>query len=369
MSTKRAHHTELIIYYFHKNKYFKSTKMSCDYANGLSEYSNKGVLGIAEVFDDEKTVDEKCATLAQMILAAKHVVVHTGAGISTSSGIPDFRGPKGVWTLEKEGKAPQVNVSFSEAIPTKCHMALKALLDSGHIKYIISQNIDGLHLRSGVSRKHLAELHGNMFIENCDKCRRQYVRATPAPTVGQKRTGGLCKGGKGTRACRGGYLIDNILDWEHDLPDKDLDMALSHSCLADLNITLGTTLQINPAGTLPLKSKKFGGKVVICNLQPTKYDKKADLVISTYVDTVMEKVLKRLGVELPEYSGENDPTKRLPCDTEWTIAPKLVKEIDDQHKQMLKEIKKRKSDEPANVSKAKIKIDHVPKKEEKEDSE
>lgn len=83
-----------------------------------------------------------------------------------------FSGPKGVWTLEKEGKAPQVNVSFSEAIPTKCHMALKALLDSGHIKYIISQNIDGLHLRSGVSRKYLAELHGNMFIENCDKCRR-----------------------------------------------------------------------------------------------------------------------------------------------------------------------------------------------------
>lgn len=58
---------------------------------------------------------------------------------------------------------------------------------------------------------------------------RQYVRSSPAPTVGQKRTGGICKGGKGARACRGGYLVDNILDWEHDLPDKDLDMALSHS--------------------------------------------------------------------------------------------------------------------------------------------
>lgn len=274
--------------------------MSCDYANGLSSYDNKGVLGVPEVsslhhlrsyfcnfrsiysliclfrviilkyskkvFDDEKTVDEKCAQLAQMILASKHVVVHTGAGISTSAGIPDFRcvglvrfgtffyshvllsnlfpehsmlinklcflyysGPKGVWTLEKEGKAPQVNVSFSEAIPTKCHMALKALVQSGHIKYIISQNIDGLHLRSGVKRKHLAELHGNMFVENCDKCRRQYVRATPTPTVGQKRTGGICKGGKGARACRGGYLLDNILDWEHDLPDKDLDMAINHA--------------------------------------------------------------------------------------------------------------------------------------------
>lgn len=57
----------------------------------------------------------------------------------------------------------------------------------------------------------------------------QFVRNTPTPTVGQKRTGGVCKGGSGTRACRGGYLIDNILDWEHDLPDKDLDMALTHA--------------------------------------------------------------------------------------------------------------------------------------------
>lgn len=77
-----------------------------------------------------------------------------------------------MWTLEKEGKKPQFNVSFLEAKPTKCHMALKALINSGHIKYIVSQNIDGLHLRSGIQRKYLAELHGNMFIENCVKCRR-----------------------------------------------------------------------------------------------------------------------------------------------------------------------------------------------------
>lgn len=151
------------------------------------------------------------------------------SGISTSIGIPDFRGPNGVWTLEKKGEKPQINISFEDAIPSKCHMALKALLASGHIKYIVSQNIDGLHLRSGVQRMHLAELHGNMFVENCNKCRRQYVRSTPAPTVGQKPTGGICKGGKSARACRGGQLLDNILDWEHDLPERDLEMAISHS--------------------------------------------------------------------------------------------------------------------------------------------
>lgn len=137
--------------------------------------------------------------------------------------------------------------------------------------------------------------------------------------------------------------------------------------MADLNITLGTTLQINPSGALPSKNKKFGGKLVICNLQPTKYDKKADLVISTYVDTIMEKVLKRMGVELPEYSEVDDPTKQTVCNLEWTIPVKLVKEIDDQHKQMLKEIKKRKSaDLLVPLPKKEPKLDHIPKKEEAE---
>lgn len=118
-----------------------------------------------------------------------------------------------------------------------------------------------------------------------------------------------------------------------------------------------------------MKGQKFGGKVVICNLQPTKYDKKADLVISTYVDTILVKVMKRLGVELPEYSEENDPTKQIPCDLEWTIPPRLVKEIDEQHKSMLKEFKKRKSDGPSDIQKSKKKLDHVPKIEEKQENE
>ena len=150
-------------------------------------------------------------------------------------------------------------------------MTLKALVDAGRVQYIISQNIDGLHLKSGIERKNLSELHGNMFIEHCNKCKKQFVRNSPAPTVGQKPTGGMCKGGKSFRPCRGGILLDNILDWEHDLPNDDLDLAFMHSTLADLNICLGTTLQIVPSGNLPLKNKRYGGSLVICNLQPTKH--------------------------------------------------------------------------------------------------
>lgn len=123
--------------------------------------------------------------------------------------------------------------------------------------------------------------------------------------------------------------------------------------MADLNITLGTTLQINPSGTLPLKNKKHGGQLVICNLQPTKYDKKADLVISTYVDTIMEKVLKRLGVEMPDYTPHDDPTKAKFCELEWTISAELMKDIDKLYSEFIKATKKRKADEANAVDKKK----------------
>ena len=198
-------------------------------------------------------------------------MVHTGAGISTSAGIPDFRGPKGVWTLESKGEKPKLDVSFAEAVPTKTHMALKALVDAGHVQYIVSQNIDGLHMRSGIQRTQLSELHGNIYVEQCNKCKRQFVRARPAPTVGQKPIGDPCSADRDYRPCRGGVLLDTILDWQQNLPDSDLDMAIMHSTMADLNICLGSTLQIVPSGNLPLKNKKYGGKMAICNLQPTKH--------------------------------------------------------------------------------------------------
>ncbi|XP_017005166.2 NAD-dependent protein deacetylase Sirt6 [Drosophila takahashii] len=314
--------------------------MSCNYADGLSAYHDKGILGAPESFDSEEVVSEKCQELADLIKKSGHVVLHTGAGISTSAGIPDFRGPKGVWTLEEKGEKPDFNVSFDEARPTKTHMAIISLIECGYVQYVVSQNIDGLHLKSGLDRKYLSELHGNIYIEQCKKCRRQFVSSSAVETVGQKSLDRPCKSSldsKG-RSCRSGILYDNVLDWEHDLPENDLEMGVMHSTVADLNIALGTTLQIVPSGDLPLKNLKRGGKFVICNLQPTKHDKKANLIISSYVDVVLSKVCKLLGVEIPEYSESSDPTKQ-PKPIEWTIPTNNVNTFHKQYRKYVKDTK------------------------------
>ncbi|XP_071449681.1 NAD-dependent protein deacetylase Sirt6 [Hetaerina americana] len=303
--------------------------MSCNYADGLSPYEYKGKLGLSEKFDSEEDVQKKIMQVAEWLNNSKHVVVHTGAGISTSAGIPDFRGPNGVWTLEEKGLKPDINTSFDDAVPTYTHMALVSLVQHGKVQYIVSQNIDGLHLKSGLPRSFISELHGNMFIDECDRCDRQYVRSNATKSVGQKNHGVSCpmafSGNK--RPCRG-HLCDTILDWEAHLPDKDLKLAEYHSGIADLSIALGTTLQIVPSGNLPTHAKKHDGRLVICNLQPTKQDKKADLMIHTYVDNFMMQLMKLLNITPASYNVEKDPTRIRGSSNkliEWTIQDKWVK--------------------------------------------
>ncbi|XP_078411759.1 NAD-dependent protein deacylase sirtuin-6 isoform X2 [Cetorhinus maximus] len=251
--------------------------MSVNYAAGLSEYEHKGKCGLPEIFDPPEELERKVLELADLVRNASYVVVHTGAGISTSSGIPDFRGPRGVWTMEEQGLEPKFDTTFEEARPSKTHMALVALQRVGLVKYVVSQNVDGLHVRSGFPRDKLSELHGNMFVEECTKCGKQYVRDTVVGTMGLKMTGQLCdvKKARGLRACR----------------------------KSDLAITLGSSLQIKPSSNLPFNTKKRGGKLVIVNLQATKLDRHSDLRIFGYVDEVVAKLMKHLGIEIPKWEG------------------------------------------------------------------
>ncbi|KAM4707432.1 NAD-dependent protein deacylase sirtuin-6 isoform 2-T2 [Discoglossus pictus] len=214
------------------------------------------------------------------------------------------RGPTGVWTMEEKGLDPKFDTTFESAHPSPTHMALLQLQRVGILKFLISQNVDGLHVRSGFPREHLAELHGNMFVEECSKCGKQYVRDYVVGTMGLKPTGRLCNVPKvrGLRACRG-KLKDTILDWEDSLPDRDLNLADEACRKADLSITLGTSLQIKPSGNLPLLTKRKGGKLVIVNLQPTKHDRQADLLIHGYVDDVMKQLMLSLDLKIPLWTG------------------------------------------------------------------
>ncbi|XP_069353504.1 NAD-dependent protein deacylase sirtuin-6 isoform X2 [Eulemur rufifrons] len=260
--------------------------MSVNYAAGLSPYADKGKCGLPEIFDPPEELARKVQELARLVWESSNVVFHTGAGISTASGIPDFRGPHGVWTMEERGLAPKFDTTFESARPTQTHMALVQLERVGLLRFLVSQNVDGLHVRSGFPRDKLAELHGNMFVEECVKCKRQYVRDTVVGSMGLKATGRLCSVAKarGLRACRN----------------------------ADLSITLGTSLQIRPSGNLPLATKRRGGRLVIVNLQPTKHDRHADLRIHGYVDDVMTQLMEHLGLEIPAWDGPRVLERALP---------------------------------------------------------
>uniref|UniRef100_A0A915NUH6 protein acetyllysine N-acetyltransferase n=1 Tax=Meloidogyne floridensis TaxID=298350 RepID=A0A915NUH6_9BILA len=165
--------------------------MSFEYAKALSEYEHKGRVGLPEKVDSDRILTNKCTSLVQMLCNSECCVVLTGAGISTAAGIPDFRGPNGVWTLERQKRQMPEGVSFEHATPTFSHFALTELEKCGKIKFLITQNVDGLHSLSGFPIEH-----------------------SPIPSVGLKPTGRQCENSE----CNGD-LHDTTLDWEDKLPE------------------------------------------------------------------------------------------------------------------------------------------------------
>jgi len=181
-------------------------------------------------------------------------------------------------------------------------MALVALHQCGKLKYIISQNVDSLHLRSGIPRDMLAELHGNVFKESCHDCKTEYYRPYDIKGIGFKKTGRKCS----IQNDCGGELYDDLLDWDDALPESELEIATLHCERADLSLCLGTSLRVQPASELPILTKQNGGDLAIVNLQTTKKDGDATIRIFGYCDDILDQVMKKLSIEIPSPSILHD---------------------------------------------------------------
>ncbi|KAL0840789.1 hypothetical protein ABMA28_014601 [Loxostege sticticalis] len=261
-----------------------------------------------EIEDSPRVLREKCRRLARALRNAKHLVVYTGAGISTAADIPDYRGPHGVWTRLQRGETVG-RVEVSRARPTFTHMALTALWARGALKFVVSQNCDGLHLRAGLPRRALAELHGDMFAELCAACRRVYLRAfdtterTARHAHGTRR---LC------HAC-GAELRDSIVHFgERGRAAWPLNWAgaLRHAARADVVLCLGSSLKVlrrYPRLWRMQAAPRARPALYIVNLQWTPKDSVAALKINARCDAVMRQVARRLRLRVPRYRAERDP--------------------------------------------------------------
>ncbi|UJR11436.1 hypothetical protein I4U23_015616 [Adineta vaga] len=252
---------------------------------------------ITEYFDTPDELDKKIKTLAQFIRDSKQFVVYTGAGISTSAGINDFRGPSGVWTARARGIVlPPPTVRNPE--PTLTHMAYVELMKQNYLKFLVSQNCDGLHLKSGISPSKIAELHGNGNCEACAKCGKVYYRQKH---VNQYEHGTWLTGNTCTVPNCYGRLRCTTVAFTQSMPDICLNKAMQNSQICDLSLCMGTSMRVSPACTLPCMNLQAGQKMVIVNLQKTPYDKNCALRIFARCDDVMSMIMKELNLTIPPY--------------------------------------------------------------------
>ena len=219
--------------------------------------------------------------LVELLRGSKAMLVFTGAGISTGSGIPDFRGPEGVWKRRQpvyyhdfmRSESARVEhwdfklegwPAFREARPNATHEAIARLERAGKVLAVVTQNIDALHARAGTSAERLIELHGtNSFIE-CQTCGRRTDPEAHFEQFRKTRRPPVCE-------C-GGFLKPATISFGQSLRNEVLERAEEAAKAADLVVALGSTLSVYPAANIPLLAASRGAPYVIMNRGPTEHD-------------------------------------------------------------------------------------------------
>jgi NAD-dependent deacetylase len=247
-------------------------------------------------------LEDKIEQLTKLFQDSHTIIALTGAGISTESGIPDFRTPKkGLWEQYSEKiveisyfkKNPTsfynfllstLNVTFS-ALPNFAHYFLTHYEKLKRINAIITQNIDGLHQKAG--SENVIELHGNLNYATCLSCGKKYTTNKLIEERENNKNIPLCD-------C-GGLIKPDVVFFGEMLPEEALAKAFEYADKSDLLLVLGSSLLVTPAALIPYRVKDSGGKVAIINLQKTPFDIYADIVINNKISKVLEEVGGKLG--------------------------------------------------------------------------
>src|SRR5688500_6497614 len=243
--------------------------------------------------------------IAGWLRAAQSVVVLTGAGISTESGIPDFRGPQGTWTKDPKAEKlsnlhyymtdPEVRVASWQARlvhpawtaePNVGHHALAELERKGHVETLVTQNIDGLHQRAGSSPDRVIEIHGTMREVVCMSCGER------AP---MERALDRVRAGEADPPCRtcGGILKSATISFGQNLVPSDIEAATSAARRADLLLAVGSTLAVYPVADVVPVARMSGARIVIVNASETAMDHLADVVLRGSISELLPRLVAR----------------------------------------------------------------------------
>ncbi|NMJ40558.1 NAD-dependent deacetylase [Roseomonas sp. JC162] len=232
-----------------------------------------------------------------MIEDARRVVIFTGAGISTESGIPDFRGPNGTWTKVKPimfqdfvaspaarreawRRRFEGDATMRAAQPNRGHRAVALLVRQGKASSVITQNIDGLHQASGIPEEQVIELHGNSTYAHCLECGTRYE-------IGALRATFEALGDVPDCTACGGLVKTATISFGQSMPEEAMRRAAAETRAADLFIVLGSSLVVYPAAGFPEQAKRNGARLAIVNNDPTPLDDLADLVVNAPIGEAM----------------------------------------------------------------------------------
>jgi NAD-dependent protein deacetylase/lipoamidase len=249
--------------------------------------------------EPEPELESAVAGVARWVDDAEHVVVLTGAGISTDSGIPDFRGPNGIWTRNPKAERtshidhyvndPEVRrISWQQRLhhpglvarPNEGHLAILELHRRGKLHTLLTQNIDGLHQAAGIDPALVVEVHGTMREVVCLDCDER------AP---MERALDRVRAGEADPPCRscGGILKSATISFGQPLVAADLLRAEQAALAADLLIAVGTTLTVYPIANVPLIAQRAGARVVTINAEATAFDSSADAVLQGQIADIL----------------------------------------------------------------------------------